>query len=52
MKKFIEHLNAEIDGFNNEKDNTYNDLMISQIGDKERWLETTHIRKRDSKKLL
>ena len=51
-KKFIEHLNAEIDGFNNEKDNTYNDLMISQIGDKERWLETTHIRKRDSKKLL
>lgn len=51
-KKFIEHLNAEIEGLNNEKDNTYNELMISQIGDKEKWLETKNIRKKDSMKLL
>ena len=52
LKKFIEHLNAEIEGLNNEKDNTYNELMISQIGDKEKWLETKNIRKKDSMKLL
>ena len=51
-KKFIEHLNAEITGLDNEKDQTYNDLMISQIGDKEKWIETKNIREKDSLKLL
>ena len=51
-KKFIEHLNAEITGLHNEKDKTYDDLMISQIGDKEKWIKTKNIREKDSLKLL
>ena len=51
-KKFIEHLNAEITGLQSEKDQTYDDLMISQFGDKEKWIKTKNIRKEDSLKLL
>lgn len=51
-KKFIEHLNAEISGLEEEKDKTYSDLMIAQTGDKEKWLKTKYIREKDSLKLL